>query len=211
MRIVLARLESLKAVALSNEGPDSNSARLIDKMAGLGKQIDIQLPAVLHPVEDPAAPEPAIVVDPVIPQPVVDEGGPEPVATADVPPTSTDGPGVDGSGGAVAGPADGPAIPVTDSPASVPPPSADTGSTGPVEPQPVEPAAAPVVDQVTDHPALPVSEPSGTGDVAVPAVDSSMNQSDPGDEDPTPADRETIESLDARLDAVEGHPRKRKS
>lgn len=65
MRIVLARLQSLKAVALSNEGKDSKSAAIIDQMTALGTPVDIQLPAVLNPASDPAAPEPEVVSMPV--------------------------------------------------------------------------------------------------------------------------------------------------
>lgn len=173
MRIVLARLQSLKAVALSNEGPDSRSATLIDKMTALGVQVDIQLPEVLTP------PAP-LSDDPVNAAPAKSDMSPaEQVMETQQAPV----PAVE-------------AAPVE----QVTPPPADALPNA-------DGASQPVAEQGTENTGTPVptvADGAPSGDGSAPTV---ASQSDPGDEDPTPADKETIASLDARVDALEGHPR----
>jgi hypothetical protein len=62
---------------------------------------------------------------------------------------------------------------------------------------PVVAEAAPVEPAVTPDPSVPTAEQAAPVDAAATSA------GDPGDEDPTPADKETIASLDARLDKIE--------
>lgn len=204
MRIVLARLQSLKAVALSNEGPDSRSATLIDKMTALGDQVDIQLPEVLIPPAEQVTSDPAPVPD--------GSGGVGGVAMADAVGQSES-----------PAPAAVPEQVTETQPAPVP--AVEAAPVEQVTPPPADAlpnadgASQPVAEQVTEmptsvsgtstNPNTPTTNASpSTVDGATAGVSpDSVVQADPGDEDPTPPEKETMESVDRRLDALEGHPR----
>ncbi len=227
MRIVLARLQSLKAVALSN-GNDG-AAAAIDQMTALGEPIDIQLPEVLVPPTE-VTPVPVEVPLPTTieeahdavqagthtREELVDAGviptvdtippPPEPAAepvpespTSSEPAVSADAPATSAPEQVTETPAPMTADPVppvdTAPPASEPATSAPEQVTPPDGDQPAQPDAPPVVG-----PEVPASD----GVQATPVSDGAVTpQSDPADEDPTPADKETVASLDARLDKIE--------
>lgn len=192
MNIVEARLKTAQAIAKANgdSNAEANFAALITDLQAV-KHDPYILPDVLTPPAE-AAPTVQEVHDAV----QAGETTPE-EAHADGLIPSPD----------VIPPADNPVTPPADTsaPVSAEGPVAVADSIAPVTESPSAPAVdapAPVDPAAGDAPAQP--EPVVPPADPAPAV----AQGDAGDEDPTPADKETIDSLDARVDALEGHPRK---
>lgn len=194
MKFVLARLQSLKAVALK-DGKGNEEAN-IGKMLALGALVDIQLPEVLAPT-DPAPLEsgaPATDATPTPPEQVT-----PPVAAG------SEGPAAESSGDPAPAVEPTPAVelgaPVTDpQPAPVAVDPVPDVAPAPAD-VPSEPAATP--EQVTETTPTPAAaDPLGSPGAAVVGQEA-VAQADPGDEDPTPADKETMASIDARVDKLE--------
>lgn len=185
MKIVLARLQSIKAVALSNGNADAAGA--IDQMVALGTPIDIQLPEVLMPPSDPApAPVPttvqeahdAVQAGTITRQDAVGAGV---IQTVDqLPPHPDEVP------------------PADPAPAADPVPATVAVDPAPVDPSPPAVVVAPAPDSViqTVVPDAPVS-----ADVAPVVGPAAVTQSDPGDETPAPVDR--LGALEQRVAADE--------
>lgn len=208
MRIVLARLQSLKAVALSNGNADAATA--IDQMTLLGTPIDIQLPEVLMPPSD-QTPAP----DPLPPPTTIAEAHDQVQAGVITREEAVESGVISHVDQLAPSPAEVEAGVENVPPPVVLPQPVETPVA--VDPAPVDPAPAAVLPET---PVAPVMEtPVGSGGAVLPepaapsaepvaAVEPTpVAQGDAGDEDPTPADQQTMETIDQRLDALEGHPR----
>lgn len=186
MNIVLARLQT--ALAIANKEGDTNAAAeftaAIRDLTPFARDPFI-MPDVLTP---PADPVPQVMETPATDPVPASAPETQPSVASDAPvtpdPTSS-APAVDASAPVSSAPEQ-----VAESPAPT-----DVG-TRPVASDGADSGAAAVGGVSSDT--TPVPEP----------VQPVAPQADPADEDPTPADKETIDTLDARIDALEGHPRK---
>lgn len=205
MNIVEMRLKTAQAIAKANG--DTNSVAVFDQLI-----TDLQavkhdpyiLPDVIVPPAapvDPQAAHDAAMAAGSAPEQVTPP--PSDVAGADaVPPSAA--PVSDGSSATPVS-ADGQvavAPSVTSDPISSAP-AADASA-----PASSVPDAAPVAPAASDAPAEPAAPDAAPAPAPVADAPANPPQAAPDDVDPTPPESQTIDTLDARLDALEGHPRK---
>lgn len=217
MNIVEMRLKTAQAVAAANG--DTNSVAVFDQLI-----TDLQavkhdpyiLPDVIVPPTQPADPQAA--------HDAAMAAGPAPEQVTESPVTTDVGAPTPASSSADSGtladgsvPADPATVqPVTPDPTSSAPavdasaPASSVPDAAPVAPAASDAAPQPAAEQPAADPTPVIVQVSVPGPDSVPNAAAPVAASLPADEpvDPTPPESQTIDTLDARLDALEGHPRK---